>query len=265
MRFILSVATTLLLVNEPSAAQTAAPISSIHGNTGLWKILSTETLPVRQASLAISYDRSHRNPGGLVVGTITTSAAVGLANRLEGAIAVEANRYVQVRAPEQLSFGQQALGLFGQKIPGSPPLASELMPGSSRVPQLRSPATVDGQLTGQAGYYNLLPFAGLVQAADAAGYVTFGVKYKVFSQSRRLPMGLAAHSYFSVPIHKAIDYLMTHPVGTADLHFGVNVIASRNIADTADIYWRRRNPAGEGLTNQRPAWPGGHRPGPERL
>ena len=50
-------------------------------------------------------------------------------------------------------------------------------------------------------------------------------------------MGLAAHSYFSVPIHKAIDYLMTHPVGTADLHFGVSVIASRNIADTADLYW----------------------------
>jgi hypothetical protein len=233
---ILSVSSALLFI-EPCAGQTTRPVSSIQGNTGLWKVLSADTIPSRQASFAISYERSHFNPGELVTGTITVSAAVGLTSRLEGAIAVEANRYVRVRLPEQLSFGQQALGLFGQKIPGSPPLPSELMPGSSRVPQLRSPPTADGKLTGQAGYYNLLPFAGLVEAGDAAGYVTIGTKYKVLTQSRSTPLSLAAHSYFSVPIHKAIDYLMTHPVGTADLHFGVDVIASRNIAETADIYW----------------------------
>jgi hypothetical protein len=234
---ILSALSVLLLFIEPCAGQTSRPVSSIQGNTGLWKVLSAETIPSRQASFAISYDRSHFNPGELVTGTITVSAAVGLTSRLEGAIAVEANRYVRVGLPEQLSFGQQALGLFGQKIPGSPPLPSELMPGSSRVPQLRSPPTAGGKLTGQAGYYNLLPFAGLVEAGNAAGYVTIGAKYKVLSQSRSMPLNLAAHSYFSVPIHKAIDYLMTHPVGTADLHFGVDVIASRNIAETADIYW----------------------------
>jgi hypothetical protein len=212
-----------------------SPVSGIYGNSGLWKVLSTETVAVRRASVSTWYDRARRNPGGLTIGTFGAGAAVGITNRLEGAVQMELNRRVTVGSPEQLSFGQQALGLFGNRAPGSPPLPSELMPGSSRVPQLRAPPNPAGMLTGTAGYYNLLPFAGLVRSAGAAGLITLSAMYRLFSETLTRPFGLAVHSYLGVPIHKAIDFLMTHPVGTADLHFGVDAIAGRNIGESAEI------------------------------
>jgi hypothetical protein len=103
------------------------------------------------------------------------------------------------------------------------------------VPQLRSPPDAAGTLTGAAGYYNLLPFAGLVSAAGAEGLVSLSAKYRLFQENDGFPIGLAVHSYFSVPIHKGIDFLLEHPVGTADLQFGFNGIVSKNIG-TAQVH-----------------------------
>jgi hypothetical protein len=202
-----------------------------------WKVLSAETVPVRQAVSFISFDRTYRNPGDVTIRTLAVGIAFGITERFEGGIRFEVNRHVRVGRPEQLSFGQQALGFFGGKTPGSPPLPSELMPGSSRVPQLRSPPAADGALTGNAGYYNLLPFAGLVNAAGATGHVSLIAKYKIFSEAGGAPIGLAVHSSFDVPIHKGIDFLLTHPVGTADLLFAVHGIVSKNIGRRALLNW----------------------------
>src|SRR5262249_40876410 len=127
------------------------------------QVLTPDTLAPRESSVFVAYDRIHRNPGSLQVSTINVGAAVGITGRLEFSTVLEANRRVVVRRPEQLSFGQQALGFFGDKTPGSPPLPEERVAGSSSMAQLRSPPTPDGTLTGAAGYYNLLPFAGLVR------------------------------------------------------------------------------------------------------
>jgi hypothetical protein len=203
----------------------------------LWKIRTDSTLPAGQASFATWYDRIHRNPGNLTINTLETGISFGITDRLQTGISFEAYKRVSVGGPEQLSFGQQRLGFFGDKTPGSPPLPSELVSGSSRVPQLRSPENPSGTLMGNAGYYNLLPFAGLVPSGSAAGFVTLDVKYRILSESSGGPFGLAIRSYFSVPIHKGIDFLMTHPVGTADLQFGFDAIVSRSIGETADVYW----------------------------
>ncbi|HLH30695.1 MAG TPA: hypothetical protein VKY31_05800, partial [Terriglobia bacterium] len=135
----------------------------------------------------------------------------------------------------QLSFGQQALGLFGNKTPGSPPLPGETVAGSSRMPQLRSPATPSGTLTGAAGYYDLLPFAGLVREGNGIGQVTIAVKWRILSQSAQAPVGLAVRSHFDVPIKKGIDYLLSHPVGTADIQYGFDGIVSRNFGSAAAL------------------------------
>jgi hypothetical protein len=219
---------------EPPASQ---PVAGIYGNTGLWRILTADTLPAGQISLSTWYDRIHRNPGHLTVSTFGFGGSIGITNRIEFGISFEANRHVFVGWPEQLSFGQQALGFFGDRTPGSAPLPSELMPGSSLVPQLRSPPNPAGSLTGAAGYYNLLPFAGLVRSAGAAGLLSTGVKLKVLSETSGAPFGLAIRPYFDVPIHKAIAFLLTHPVGTADLQFGFDGIVSKNIGDKAELFW----------------------------
>ncbi|MBI4474357.1 MAG: hypothetical protein HY646_16930 [Acidobacteria bacterium] len=226
---------TLCSAHAAQKAQAPA-VSGIYGSSGLWKVLTAETIPARRISFATSYERQHRNPGDLAITTLRAGAAAGITDRLEGAVHIETYRHVRVGLPEQLSFGQQALGFFGEKIPGSPPLPSERMPGSSRVPQLRSPPAPAGVLTGRAGYYNLLPFAGLVETAGAPGLVTLSAKYNLLAEARNAPLGFAVHSYFSIPIYKGIEYLMRHPVGTADLHFGVDLIASKEIGDTAQVH-----------------------------
>jgi hypothetical protein len=222
-----------LLLATPAAAQTTA---SVLGNTGLWKVLTPDALEAGKVSASVWYDRINRNPGSLTVSTTGLSAAVGIGRRFELGASFEANKRVLVRRQEQLSFGQQALGFFGNKTPGSLPLPGELMPGSSLLPQLRSPATPNGALSGAAGYYDLLPFAGLVREGDCVGLVTTAVKYNLLSQDRGAPIGLAVRGHFDVPIRKGIDYLLTHPVGTADLQYGFDGIAGRYFGNTAGLY-----------------------------
>ena len=216
--------------NRPSVA-------GVYGNTGLWKVFTTQTLPAGQASLSIWYDRINRDPGHLTVSTLGFSGCVGITDRLEVGVALEANRHVLVGRAEELSFGQQALGLFGNKTKGSPPLPAELVSGSSRVPQLRLPPTPAGTLSGVAGYYNLLPFAGLVESGGAVGLLSIGGKYRILSESDGAPVWLAVHAYFNVPIHKSIDFLLQHPVGTADLQFGFDGIVSKTIGEIAELHW----------------------------
>jgi len=199
-------------------------------------VLTAETLPSRQVSFFGGYDRINRNPGDLRIGTTSLGLAVGVIDRLEFGAAFEADRHVVVGRPDQLSFGQQALGFFGDGSPGSPPLASELMAGSSRLPQLRSPATRNGRLTGAAGYYNLLPLAGFARESHGVGQVSLGLKFKILSEGSGSPVGLAARSHFEVPIRKAIGYQLAHPTGTADIQFGFDALLSRRIAGTAEIY-----------------------------
>lgn len=221
----------------PDSSSSPPATAAIYGDTGLWKVLTAETLPVRQASLSAWYDRSNRNPGYLTISTFRLGGSVGITDRLEVGVSLEANRHVLVGRANELSFGQQALGFFGNKDPGSPPLPTELVAGSSRVPQLRFPPTPTGALSGAAGYYDLLPFAGLVGSGGAVGLISVGAKFKIMSESSGAPVGLAVHPYLGVPIHKSIDFLMTHPVGTADLQFGFDGIVSRSIGQMAEVYW----------------------------
>src|SRR5262249_28388436 len=120
-----------------SASGLAQPAASFWGNTGLWKVLTTDTLARGQFSVSAFFDKLQRNPGNLTVETTVVSAAQGLTRRLEFGFALEANRHVSVASPEQLSFGQQALGFFGNRTPGSPPSPEELVTVSSQMPQLR--------------------------------------------------------------------------------------------------------------------------------
>src|SRR5262249_44262831 len=141
----------------------------------------------------------------------------------------EANKHVSVGRQEQLSFGQQALGLFGNQTPGSKPLPSELMPGSTWIAQLRSPPTTTGALTGAAGYYNLLPFAGLVPAGGGVGKVSLGLKF-------RIAWGLAVRGHFDIPIRKGIDQMFLHPTTTADLQYGFDGLLTRTIRGAMDLH-----------------------------
>jgi hypothetical protein len=223
-----------LAVTTLAQAQTAA---GVFGSTGIWKVFTADTLAARQWSVSASYDRINRNPGALTAGTATVAGAFGITDRLEFGTAFEANKRVVVGRPDQLSFGQQALGFFGNHTPGSPPLPGELVSGSTRLPQLRSPATGEGMLTGATGYYDLLPFAGLVREGGGVGQVSLALKFNVLSESSGAPMGIAVRGHFDIPIRKGIDYLLLHPIGTADLQFGFEGIASRNIGNSAEVYF----------------------------
>jgi hypothetical protein len=218
--------------NEPNS-----PVAGVYGNTGLWKIFVAQTLEAGRASSSLWYDRINRNPGRLTISTAGFSGAYAVTRRLELGVDIEVNRHVLVGRAEDLSFGQQALGFFGLKTPGATPFPQELVSGSSQVPQLRIPTIPSGILSGSAGYYNLLPFAGLVGAAGAAGSVRIGGKFRLLSESNGALVGLAAHGYFEVPIHKSIEFLREHPVGTADLQFGFDGIISRTLGKVAELHW----------------------------
>ena len=224
-------------VPEPPPVESKSyPAASIYGNTGLWKVFTADTLAAHRIVVSTWYDRINRDPGELVVGTFGLGGAIGITNRIELGLSFEAHSTVTTGRPDELSFGQQALGFFGDKTPGSHPLPLELMPGSSTVPQLRYPASPNGALTGAAGYNDLYPFAGLVPSGSAAGDILFGLKIAILSESKGAPIGLAVRPYFDLPIHKAVTFLETHPVGTADLQGGADGIVSRSVGELAELF-----------------------------
>src|SRR5687768_17136403 len=54
------------------------PTASLHGNTGLWNVVSPQTLPPGQAAFSVWYDRMFRDPGALTTSAVGVGGAVGL-------------------------------------------------------------------------------------------------------------------------------------------------------------------------------------------
>ncbi len=211
------------------------PSSTIYGNTGLWKVFSADNLPRHQASFSVWYDRINRNPGFLTIGTVGISGAAGITDWLEFGMNFEINKHILARRQDQLSFGQQALGLFGNRTLGSPPTPLELVPGSEILPQLRSPATRAGVFNGSAGYYNNLPWVGSRLQGNGVGTVTMGVKLNPLSEERGDRFGLAFRGYASIPTHRSANFLLSRPTQTGDWIFGSDVILSKYVRDIAEV------------------------------
>ncbi len=210
--------------------------ASLSGNTGLWKVHTPITLPPGQFSFSVWLDRINRNPGQLTITTLGFGGSAGLTRWLELGVNFEVNRRVLVRRSDQLSLGQQQLGLFGAQFPGAPPSATQLMPGSTLLPQLRSPATPTGALTGAAGYYNALPFAGMGLQGNGIGTASVGLKFNVLSQEQGSPLDVGVRTYLQVPTHRSISYLQFRPTQTGALVFGSDLLAGKTIAEKADVY-----------------------------
>ena len=111
------------------------PTASLYGNTGLWKVLSPQTLAPGNAAFSVWYDRIYRDPGFLTISTVGVGGAVGLNSWFEVGANFEINRRILMRSFEHVSFGQQSLGLFGSQTPGSLPSLGELVGGSKLMPQ----------------------------------------------------------------------------------------------------------------------------------
>jgi outer membrane protein OmpA-like peptidoglycan-associated protein len=209
-------------------------ISTIYGNTGLWKVFNATNLPPGTASFNVWYDRINRNPGFLTISTVGVSGAVGLTNWLEFGANFEINKHILARRQDQLSFGQQALGLYGTQTPGAAPFLNELVPVSV-IPQLRFPATRTGAFNGTAGYFNNLPWIGSSLGSNGVGTVGLGLKFKVLSEDEGNPLGVAVRAYADIPTHRNVAFLLHRPTQTGDWVIGSDVIATKYIGQMAEL------------------------------
>jgi len=211
------------------------PVASVHGNTGLWRVLSPQTLPPGQAAFSVWYDRMFRDPGALTISTVGVGGAVGLTDWFEFGANWQINRRILMRQFEETSFGQQSLGLFGNQTPNSPPTFGELVSGSTIMPQLRSPATRTGTLTGAAGYYNEFPFVSANQG-NGVGPVTAGFKISALTESGGDPFALGFYAYATIPTHRSATFLRARPSQSGDWQFGSDILASKLVGDFARVF-----------------------------
>ncbi|OFV98829.1 MAG: hypothetical protein A3F68_13260 [Acidobacteria bacterium RIFCSPLOWO2_12_FULL_54_10] len=235
--FVLSISFSLTLFIISAQAQESRflqPTASLAGNTGLWKVLSPDTLPPKQASFAVWYDRIGRNPGQLTISTIGVSGATGLTNWLEFGANFEINRRVLVRRSDQLSLGQQQAGLFGNRTKGAAPLANELMPGT-QFPQLRNPANSFGRLSGAAGYYNMLPFATNIQG-NGIGTLTLGLKANILSEANDAPLSFGVRWFGTIPTKDGMTNLQAEPTQTGTFQQGFDLMLAKGIGDVMRVY-----------------------------
>src|SRR6202030_3300734 len=94
------------------------PVATVYGNTGLWHLFTADNFGKGQAGFNVFYDRINRNPGFLTLSAVGVSGAVGLTNWLEFGANFDINDHMLVRRADELSFGQQSLGLFGNAANG---------------------------------------------------------------------------------------------------------------------------------------------------
>ncbi|HWP84630.1 MAG TPA: OmpA family protein [Terriglobia bacterium] len=212
------------------------PTSSLSGNTGLWKVHTPTGLELGQVSFSLWADRINRNPGQLTITTYGFGGAVGLTDWMELGLNFEVNRRILVRRADQLSLGQQQLGFFGTKVPGAAPLPSELMPGSSLLPQLREPATPTGALSRRAGYYNAFPFASKIQG-NGVGTVAVGLKFKLLSEASDAPVDAGLRLYAHIPTHRSIAFLRERPSQSGGWIYGGDFLLGKNVSDMADVFF----------------------------
>ena len=212
------------------------PTASLSGNTGLWKVLTPTNLPKGGVAVSVWLDRINRNPGQLTISTFGFGGSAGLNNWLELGVNFEVNRRILVRRSDQLSLGQQQLGLFGAQVPGATPTLGELMPGSTLMPQLRSPATTTGTLTGRAGFYNMFPFAN-AREGNGVGTVDVGLKFNILSESRGAPLSLGVRSYVDIPTHRSIQFLLNRPSQTGGWILGSDLLLGKQVGKMADLYF----------------------------
>ena len=212
------------------------PTSSLSGNTGLWKVHSPLNLAPGQVSFSGWGDRINRNPGQLTITTYGFGGAAGLTDWLELGVNFEVNRRILVGRQIDLSLGQQELGFFGTQAPGAFPSFTELMPGSSLLPQLRDPAVPSGSLSGKAGYYNAFPFAGRI-SGNGVGTVGLGLKINILSETNGHPFDLGVRAYSQIPTHRSVDFLKFRPSQSGAWVFGSDFLLGKNAWDVADIYF----------------------------
>jgi len=234
--FLLSAVSAAAQGQQQQDARFLGPTASVHGTTGLWNVVSPQVLPPGQAAFSVWYDRIARDPGALTISTVGVGGAVGLTSWLELSANFDINRRILMRHFEHVSFGQQSLGLFGNQTPGSLPTFGELVGGSNRMPQLRSPATRTGALTGAAGYYNEFPFVSRLQG-NGVGTVQVGLKINAMAESRGDPFALGFYTYARIPTHRSAQFLLMRPTQTGDWQFGSDVLVSKSIRDTARLFW----------------------------
>jgi len=212
------------------------PTTSLHGNTGLWRVLGADTLPAGQAGFSVWYDRFNRSPGHLTISTVGVGGAVGLSDWFEVGFNWAINRRILMRRFEELSFGQQRLGFFGTQTPNAPPTLGELVGGSRLMPQLRNPQVPSGALTGAAGYYNEFPFVSQ-NSGNGVGPVTLGFKINAMSERKGDSFGLGFYTYAAIPTHRSTAFLLQRPTQTGDWQFGTDILLSKAVGDVADLHW----------------------------
>ena len=243
LRFSVFLLGIFLFISVGAQAQSAGetsdhrPVATVFGNTGLWHVFSADNLAHGQAGINVFYDRINRNPGYLTISGVGISGAVGLTDWLEFGASVDINEHILVGRATQLSFGQQALGFFGNKTPGASPFANQFVPGSIIMPQLRFPATPTGLFNGTGGYYNNLPFAGGTRESNGIGPVNFGLKMNILSESRGDSFGFAIRGYVSVPTRRSVDVRLGSPRQTGEWQYGSDLILSKNIGEIAELDW----------------------------
>jgi outer membrane protein OmpA-like peptidoglycan-associated protein len=212
------------------------PTASLSGNTGLWNVLTPTNLSKGQVAVSVWADRINRNPGQLTITTYGFGGSFGLNNWLELGVNFDVNRRILVRRADQLSLGQEQLGLFGSQVPGATPTLGELMPGSTVMPQLRSPATTTGVLTGRAGFYNMFPFANRIEG-NGVGTVNVGLKFSILSESKGAPVSLGVRSYVDIPTHRSVQFLLQRPSQTGGWILGSDLLLGKEVGKMADLYF----------------------------
>jgi hypothetical protein len=203
--------------NEPKWT----PMPAIDGNPGLFTLETGETLPRHGISGGIALNKFSRMPGNITSMQLLPSAAYGVNNWFSLFFQINAQDYVHVGAPSQLSLAS---------VNASNPQYQNTI-YNSIIPSTGFPPA----------YVEDAPFVS--HNGSGIGEIDLGFKIGLLSERRGKPIGLSIRNDFFLPTKTGLSDLLANQVQYGKFNYGIGVEASKTLLHhsiTAVANWSYR-------------------------
>jgi outer membrane protein OmpA-like peptidoglycan-associated protein len=183
------------------------PMPALDGNPGLFTLETGDTLPPGAVDLSIGVNKFSRMPGNITVLQTVPAFGVGFNRWFSVFFQVDADEYIHVGQPSQLSLSNATLGFPQYRNT----IYRSILPGTGIAP----------------AYVEDFPLAS--HNGGGVGELDLGFKIGLLSEKRGKPFSLSIRNDFFIPTQSGLSDLLKNEVQYGRFNYGIGLEASKTI------------------------------------
>jgi outer membrane protein OmpA-like peptidoglycan-associated protein len=183
------------------------PMPALDGNPGLFTLETGDTLPPGAVDLSIGVNKFSRMPGNITVLQTVPGFGMGFNRWFSVFFQVDADEYIHVGQPSQLSLSNATLGFPQYRNT----IYRSILPGTGIAP----------------AYVEDFPLAS--HNGGGVGELDLGFKIGLLSEKRGKPFSLSIRNDFFIPTQSGLSDLLKNEVQYGRFNYGIGLEASKTI------------------------------------